>query len=146
MEGLKKNLAEYSKDLQFTETNNEVHIKPLRKLPPQIFKAVCKTVESFGGQWNKQIYKWVTPKPPAIMKSRQSTGSPGKFTKSLPEDTMITVSYSRKVCPAQYESIGFSASVEVPVEAKEDARFVVVDFVESSLAKRLQELKEENSS
>ena len=63
---------------------------------------------------------------------------PKKFTQCLPEGTIINVEYSRKICPEQFESLGVGASVKVPVEMRDDAYLVLVDFVEEKLARAKQ--------
>lgn len=146
---LKSVLSSYP--ITITENPNNFTVKANHFLPQETFAKVAKIVRGYGGDYISagKDSRFTIPKNQTKKKSGYSHPEPtrkpeaNKFTNNLPKDAMITVAYSRKVSPRQYESVGFTASVEVPVAMKEDARFTVVDFVESSLAKRLQELEQE---
>lgn len=154
IEELKKALADYEKELTFDDEGDRI-VVTVSGFIHSGYDIFAKIMGEFGATkhpYNRETRAkeyWIIPKakksnghlpPEPTRKPAAST-----FTNPLPKDTMINVAYSRKVCPVEFESVGFSASMEVPVERREDARFVVVDFVESSLAKRLRELEQETS-
>ncbi|MBA7580994.1 hypothetical protein ES708_22893 [subsurface metagenome] len=61
----------------------------------------------------------------------------------LPEGTMIHVSYGEKVPNPNkdYHMIQSHITIDVPVELKDDAQLVAVDYVTSKIAERLKELE-----
>ncbi len=148
---LKKALADYQKELTFDDEGDRIvvtvsgYIHSGYDIFAKIMGEFGATKHPFNRETRAKEY-WIIPKP------KKSSGhlppeptrkpAASTFTKTLPKGTMITVAYSRKVWSDEEGSTGFNASVEVPVERREDARFVVVDFVEGCLDKRLKELKQ----
>jgi len=128
---LKKALADYQKELTFDDEGDRI-VVTISGYIHSGYDIFAKIMGEFGATkhpYNRETKAkeyWIIPKPKKSSghlppePTRKPASAPKKFVPSLPKDTMITVAYSRKVCPAQYESIGFSASVEVPVERREE--------------------------
>jgi len=153
IDAVKNALANYQDYLEFEDEPTRIIIK-LKKYTPKFGEIRPILEQGFNGEYHKFVDKehqafWVIQKGKDAAKPAEERNpvkpapAPKKFAPSLPEDTMITVSYSRKVCPRQYESMGFSASVEVPIGLKDDAGLVVTDWVEEKLLKRLKELEQQ---
>lgn len=152
IDAVKKALADYAEFLTFEDRENTIKIRITKFLPANKFQTVYEIlVDNYAAKYTARVNEPETDAFFIIMKSQsakspqpaKSAPAPKKFAPSLPEDTMITVTYSRKVCPKQYESMGFSASVEVPIGLKDDAGLVVTDWVEEKLMKRLKELEQQ---
>ena len=155
IESLRKALADYEYYLDFIDEGHRIVVVVKHKLAREDFAIINAQILELGGLYQpwKEGGKahWTIPKRKPVQKSessgirRVSTKSlkPGVMLPKLPDDTRINVSYSRKVCPRQYESIGYSASVDVPYEFKDSAYLVVTDCVEGQVAKRLKELEQQ---
>lgn len=114
------------------EQTQQVSLDDTVKIENGYVKAYKGTLQLQTGKWGKLT---VLDSQPMEPKRPQDVARPQNFTKRLPENTIIEVEYSRKICPVQYESLGVGASVKVPVTLRDSAYLMLVDFVEEKLQK-----------
>jgi len=159
IESLRKALANYENFLEFIDEGHRIVVVVKERLEPEQFAIVKDVMIEYNASYVAYDYKtksrahWTIPQRKPYKKrgksrsdfgislERTKTPEPSVMLPKLPDDTRITVSYSRKVCPKQYESIGYSASIDVPLGFKDAANLIVTDCVEAQVAKRLKELE-----
>ena len=162
IESLRKALADYEKELEFTDEGHQIKVTITGFLHGSTYDIVKDVMLEYGAtyhKWNPETKKnayWTIPQRKTYKKGdksrsynkpvvRAKTPEPSVMLPKLPADTIIHVSYGEKRPNPKkdYHMIQSHITIDVPVGLKADAQLVALDFVQTELAKRLKELEQQ---